>query len=509
MKNLWHGAGLLALILAIIACDKDDTEPKPEPEPRTPTEFTIPARAIAHHVLPVAMEVAYDIRPERADEVTISATPPNVQGNNLILKRGRGAVLLTTSASGAATVQTEGSSLQSAEAVINIIESPATRNLSGDLSGQDLVWDSTSVILIESNVRVPAGSTLNIQSGAIILLGSLAEILVEGTLECGGVGNPVQFLPADPAQPWGEIEHLPGSSAEYRNVFFVGGGGNPARVFGHSFSQPVLGGTECMLTIDHAVIMDCPGKAFGLLRSEATISHSLITRCDTGGEFLESLIDVSYSHILDMPDDDFQANDDDNDGFYFFAPWSGGDQFSRVSHCVFMTGEDDAIDHNGANLRIEDCVIQEFYHEGVAASSGQTAQISNTLVMDCDQGIEAGYGDPEVLVSHCTLIHNRIGLRFGDSYTWGDSGSIAMINSVIFESDSLNVWNYDLSLEGPRENAIGISYSIVNQPEYDQGTGCLTGTPVVDRGFELTPESVGSGAASDSMNMGLLPLSAE
>ena len=75
-------------------------------------------------------------------------------------------------------------------------------------------------------------------------------------------------------------------------------------------------------------------------------------------------------------------------------------------------------------------------------------------------------------------------------------------------SNSLhNVWNYDLLLCGPQEGAITVTYSIVNQPDYDDGEGCITGVPRFTSDYRLQPNSPGSNAAYDGLDMGLLPLS--
>lgn len=466
----------------------------------------IPTRALSNQLLPIAVETEGDIREQSIYQFSISSSPPSLQPADVIVKRGRGAALVSITGSGETVVSGEcGNTVVGFCSLIHILENPLVRELAGDLTGNNLIWDSTSVICITSNIRVPAGNTLLIQPGTIVTLAAQAEIIVEGSIDCDGEGSPVQFLPAVPGIPWGQIDHRPGANAAYASVFFVGGGGNPSRAFGHSASQAVLGGEQCSVIADNIVIMDCPGKACGFLQSNITVSNSLITRCDTGGEFAESLVQVSYSHILDIPDGDGAIDDDDNDGIYLFAPWNEGSNPSIIKHCVFMTCEDDAIDHNGANVLISDCVIDGMYHEGLAASNANSATITNTLVINCEQGIEAGYGNPAIVVNHCTLLNNRIGLRFGDSYDWGCTGRINMTNSIIHDSDSLNVWNYDLTIEAPREGTIGITYSIVNQAEYDSCTGCLTGTPSFNRDYQLLSGSIGNKAASDNLNMGILP----
>jgi len=170
-----------------------------------------------------------------------------------------------------------------------------------------------------------------------------------------------------------------------------------------------------------------------------------------------------------------------------------------------MTGEDDGIDHSKANLLVEDTVVDDMLNEGIAASQLNRLTVTNSLIMNCDQGIEAGWGRPEVIIDHCTVIYNRVGLRLGDSYDWGCQGTLTATNSIIIDSDNHNIWNYDIAIEGPRANAVNITYSIVNQDDYDNGVGCITGVPLFNPDFTLQAQSVGNEAASDHLNMGLLP----
>lgn len=251
-------------------------------------------------------------------------------------------------------------------------------------------------------------------------------------------------------------------------------------------------------------LLDNPGKAFGFTNSSVSITSSLITRCDTGGEFKYCTVSIEESAFLDIPNGDNTEVDDDNDALYLDHQLEGGFD-SSIRNCIFITGKDDGIDHAGASVVIADCVIEDFDNEGIAASTGNSVSVFNTLILGCGQGIEAGYGEPAVSVNHCTLVGNGVGIRFGDSYTWGCYGSLNVVNSIVVDNNEYNVWNYDLALGGPREDAITVTYSIVNQPEYDDGEGCLIGAPSFTVTHLLTEESIGTNAASDGLNMGILP----
>jgi hypothetical protein len=168
-----------------------------------------------------------------------------------------------------------------------------------------------------------------------------------------------------------------------------------------------------------------------------------------------------------------------------------------------VTGKDDGIDHNGANLLIRGCRIEGFDNEGIAASNSNNISVYNTLVKNCEQGIEAGYGNPTVSVDHCTLINNEIGLRFGDSYNWGCEGQIYTTNSVLFGNGD-NILNYDLLLQAAVPGAIEISYSMTNDSDYNESPNCISGIPVFDENYYLLAGSPGEGAANDGYDMGII-----
>src|SRR6185369_6323220 len=89
----------------------------------------------------------------------------------------------------------------SASKTITVLSSPATRNLSGTLTGANLVWGPDEVIRITGNCEVPSGSTLTIHPGTLIMVnttGSLSDgtrIDVNGNVSAvGSQANPIYFF---------------------------------------------------------------------------------------------------------------------------------------------------------------------------------------------------------------------------------------------------------------------------------------------------------------------------
>jgi len=421
------------------------------------------------------------------------------------IKRGCGSVVLNTNLEGTAEISlTTQTGNVLASTTVEVITPTAVRELFGTLTGEDLVWDSTAVIQITGDVSISEMDILEIEAGTQVILGDKVAVNTTGNIYCTGAADaPVFFSAVDPDLPWGKIQHISGEHY-YSYTFFMDGGGDQNDTHGHSQSQPVLKGRQSRIELDNVFILDNPGKAFYFFESEFSLRNSLISRCDTGGEFNCTLAIIDNCYFLDMPNDDARELDDDNDALYLMLPWIGGDDYSVISNSVFITGKDDGIDHNGANLKIVSCLIEDFDNEGVAGSSDNRLEIFNTLILNCEQGIEAGYGTPEIIVNHCVVCGHETGFRFGDWYYYGCYGSLTIHNSISFNNSLHNVWNWDMYVNGPRENSVFIDYSIVNDPEYDSNTGCLTGEPVFNEDCTLTANSIGYRAAQDERSIGLL-----
>ncbi|MCB2199049.1 right-handed parallel beta-helix repeat-containing protein [bacterium] len=418
------------------------------------------------------------------------------------MRRGAGLTMVTAGQGSEAGVGVDG-----VECFITLIpeESNGQTFASETLSGASLRWSAGEIVTIQGEVTISAGDELILEPGVLVRMGALAELNVEGTLSIQGKSDSlVSFMPLIEGEPWGEI-NCNGGNMVASWALFTGGGGNEQKAFGHSDSQPVLRCFEGRLTATNLFLLNNPGKAIGSSDGIVQLDSCVISRCDTGGEYRRSLVIIQDSWYFDIPDTTTSLVDDDNDAGYFNGPWSDGEEESVVRRSIFVRGKDDAIDHNGANLRVEDCVIDDFDHEGIACSNENTATILNTLIIACGQGIEAGYGAPTVTVDHCTLVGNGVGLRFGDEYLWGEHmGTLAVTNSISQDNTEHDVFDYDPNLEGP-SGRITITYSIVNTAQYDTLTGNLAGLALFTPDFLLQPGSVGIGMASDGSNMGISP----
>jgi hypothetical protein len=245
---------------------------------------------------------------------------------------------------------------------------------------------------------------------------------------------------------------------------------------------------------------------------KATVQNSVSSFVWHGGEFHRVLLRYTNSHLMNLPDDNNASytEDIDTDGFHVDYVNPNYPQFSIIDRCYFITGKDDAIDHHNSRLKVSNCWLEEFVHEGVAASGGDTIMVFNTVALNNDQGFEAGNTDggvskgPFVFVDHCVAVGNRIdGLRIGDNYNGTNyKDFLKVTNTIVYNNRDHNIWNYLYGTNAPLVGALNISYSMTNDSIYDASPYCITGVPQFDPYYYLLPGSPGINSGMRGTNMG-------
>ena len=483
-----------------------DTADSEIPRPVEPTISLIaPAVVLADRPFPVVVRVTVDGEPAFQLTTPAVVSSDGTEAATLALYRGTGSAEVVTP-TGSVTLAIEVASGKTERTVTGVAPNP-DRELAGELAGDELVWGPDEVMHITDDVSVAAGSTLTIHAGTTVLLDAKVNLLVDGEIVGEGTpAAPLYFAPWDADKPWGGLRVADGSGT-FSYTFFTHGGGDGSKVFGHSGSQAVLFVEEGSLDLDNVFILDNVGKGLGSQLATMTVTDSVISRCDTGGELKKTLVGFHRTWFLEMPSADGEPVDDDNDCIYLHNPPPGlaaDEPSATLTECVFAVGKDDGIDHNGSRIRVLDSFIEEFHHEGIACSKDNWVEVTNTLVRGCQQGIEAGYGSPQVTVDHCTIVENEVGFRLGDSYERVVSGSLTVTNSIAVQNSNGNVWNFSRRDQGPLLDHVNISNSLVDSPEWDSTNENLPGLPAFDSTWHLLPGSIGVGAASDGLDVGIL-----
>ena len=474
--------------------------------PVEPTVLLIaPSMVLADRPFPAVVSVSVEGEPafQLSTQATLALNKTAVA--TMALHRGKGSAEVETGA-GSATLAVEVAGA-SAQRTVTTATPDVARIMMGELTSDELFWGPHEIIHVTDDITVPIGSTLAINAGTLVLLDPEVNLAVSGDIVAAGtVEAPVYLAPWAGDKPWGGLR-LPGGSGDFSYTFFTHGGGDSSKVFGHSGSQAVLFVDNGNMALDNVFLLDNAGKGLGSQSATLTVTNSLISRCDTGGELKQSQVSFYRTWFLEMPNADGEPVDDDNDGIYLHNPPSGlpaNEPSATLTECVFAVGKDDGIDHNGSRVRVADSFIEGFHHEGIACSKDNWVEVSNTLVRGCQQGIESGYGSPEVRVDHCTVVENEVGFRLGDSYERVVTGSLTVTNSIAVENSEANVWNFSRRDSGPLPGHVAISYSVVDTPEWDSLNDNLPGLPEFDATWHLLPGSAGIGGASDGLDVGLL-----
>jgi hypothetical protein len=444
---------LLGLVLA--ACSQAD------PGPATMLSggrLIVPAEVAAGHRYPVLF-VTDD--PTASGSVTVGDQRMNVY-------RGRGAgTLIARATAGALTLVAPGPTF-GAQVTLTVSDRPII-TIDADLAAAH--WDASHDVVITRDVTI---GSLTIDAGTRVRLAAGADLHIGSSIIASGSdGAPVLFTPE--ATTWSGLHLAVGATATFTDTWFIGGGDDATQVFGHSSSQPVIAADGGTIIMTGGGVLDSPGKAFGVTATTVSLSGTTVAHCDSGGEFAASLVNVDHAYVLEIPDGDRNIRDDDNDGIYLQGTTPGQ---SSITHSVFAVGEDDAIDHNGATVRIEHTWIEGYSHEGVAASSGGMVTMADDVIRDCEVGIEAGYGSPQVVVGTTLVSGCAIGVRFGDEYQEACTGRLAITDSIISGNHD-DVVNFVPVLGGPSPGSIEIDCSYVDDPEAT-GTDDLATAPPLD-----------------------------
>lgn len=392
---------------------------------------------------------------------------------------------------------------------VNLVpENFPIETINGTLTG-NLVWTADREYRLTGNVTLAAGSSLTIQPGTRVMMGEVANLRINGTLNSLGTAEaPVVFSPLDRTKPWGGLE-LRGET-ELNYTFFTGGGADASRRFGHSNSQPVIYTQGTTLTCNHCFVIDNVGKAFGASNARLNIRDSVISNVDTGGQLDNTVLKMENTWIKDVANGEQTFVDDDNDGMYLLGVHASGEA-SAIKNTFIINTKDDGIDHNGAKLEATGLWVEGTFHEGIATSDSNSAELLDSVFTRSNQGVEAGYGGPQVTLTQSVITRSKnqvdpgspinAGLRFGDGYNGSNgayTGHITARYDVIWDNGD-NVRNFDG--KGPKAGAIDIKDSLANDVDATDPSN-LSGVPVFSRSMHLLRGSAGFSQGPENMPLG-------
>ena len=386
--------------------------------------------------IPVVLWVLDDATGKRVgvNGPVVSAAPFAAE---VFLRRGVGSGHLPAASQGASLTYAPHIQTVSAEKDIVIDSSTSWTNVSGTVAAT-ASWGANARVRVTGNLTIPAGVTLTVEAGSVVALAGGVDILVAGTLRVNGtIAQPVTFLPLDDSSPWGGIVlNAAASRAEVTGGIFTGSGqdqdwfgNNPGMGSSHRDEQPcfyVSNGARANLT-DSALI-DGRGQAGHGESGFFTLERTLIQRFITAGQYNGGAVNFTDSAVIEFPYDGAPFADQDNDAIYM----TGGAHF--LTNCLVGWSLDDGMDAGSGSagpVTVKGCWVESTFHEGMAWSETRTPTVSDTVAINCGQGIECGFGEPMVTATRILSTGNATGARFGDNYDWDYNGFLRITDSLI------------------------------------------------------------------------------
>jgi hypothetical protein len=289
---------------------------------------------------------------------------------------------------------------------LTVESAPTWRVMPANLTGNDLVWGPDENIRLSAhNTVVPAGSTLTIHPGTLVMIdttGGLEDgtlLTVNGKLTATGTfDRPIHVFSTRGASAM--THTVSGSSLSnpnaWRGIFLYGaesslmswviltGAGNGSIV---SHPRPPIINTfnTHNLTVQDSILTDSTGLMFQSPGTgTTTIRRSLVSRVGIGAEFLSSgntvLIEDSWwTSIGRGPTSPLRY---DGDGIHV----DGVNSKQTIRRSFIVDIGDDAIDHSNSTFTVEDTVIHDAADKAISLTNG-SATLRNSLIYRTGSGV--------------------------------------------------------------------------------------------------------------------------
>ena len=300
-------------------------------------------------------------------------------------------------------------------------------------------WGANARIQITGDLTIPAGVTLTIGDGSVVVLSPGVEITLNGHMIVNGTNaSPVVFTAQDRSNPWGGFMcEASTSQGEFTGCIFTASGADPSWFSTHSgyFTHQ---SEQCLFLVSnnaHVTLNDCY-----MIENQGQIGHGeygyltmtgcLAQKAITLGQYNHGSVTCEDTALIEFPPNREYFIDDDNDCIYL----SGGPH--SFTDCLFGWTLDDGIDcgqGDSGSVTVDGCWFEGIIHEAMACSSGNPRNVTiiDTVILNCGQAIECGYDQPLIDADNCLLTGNMVGARFGDNYDRSYTGFLDVKNSLL------------------------------------------------------------------------------
>lgn len=366
-----------------------------------------------------------------------SLTAAGFEDHPLRLLRGVGSVFLPPATEPSVIAYNPAiHSLQATRQIV-IDDSTSWQTISANIT-TSTDWGANARIHITGGLTIVSEATLTIGPGSVIVIDPDVEIAVEGRIAVNGtMERPVVFTCRDRKVPWGGfVFERSSSQGDFTGTILTGSGAdtkwfdnNPGHGSSHRHEQPLLYiSNAAHVTLTDCFLVENHGQGGHGEGGFLTMTRCLVQKCITTGQYNGGAVTLEDCALIEFPSETAPFADDDNDAFYL----TGGAH--SLTNCLIGWALDDGVDAgsgSGGSVDVRHCWFESIYHEAMAWSEPRIATVTDTVALNCGQGIECGFGEPDVNAVRCLSTANAVGARFGDNYDWSYDGFLTVTDSLL------------------------------------------------------------------------------
>ncbi len=340
--------------------------------------------------------------------LSVSGNPGvGLSTDRVVLYNGLGSTLVTVTGRGDFELTARVNGMEETATLADWTGLPV-HAVSGSLQ-QSQTW--TGVYHVTGDLTIPAGVTLTLAPGTLVLLDGIAsgssgtDIDVQGSLQSlGTAASPVTFTAYTAGRNWGELHFANAQPSLFRYTEIRQAGRSPGA--GHTGTGPALRASNSALTFDQVSLTDNAGKIMQAESgTELTFTGTLFTRSVMGPEISGTSLVFDNGWIIDM------RNKDDADGIYIHD--QGANRTCTLTASVIAGTDDDGIDTLGSEIVVQDCIIRGCNDKAVSVLGGATTLLhcllaGNNLAPEDPTVASVGAKTTEGSTAAVTIDHTTI-----------------------------------------------------------------------------------------------------
>ncbi len=300
---------------------------------------------------------------------------------------------------------------RTATSKLQVVSAPAWRVMPATLTGADLTWGPDEDIRIsEHTTTVPAGSTLTINPGTLVMVDTTGGVMngtlirVNGNLVVAGTQDkPVHFFSergpaamihtvtstgagqADLSNPesWRGIFMFGSGSSTIDHMILTGAGNGD--IVSHPRPPIISLANTHNLTMQDSLIVDSTGMAIISPGTGSTVLRRvLFSRVGIGAEFLSNgnKLLIEDSHFNGIGHGPTSPVRFDGDGLHV----DGATSIQTIRRVWIADVGDDCIDQSNSNFVLEDSVVHDCKDKVISLTNGGVT-VTNSLLFKGGSGI--------------------------------------------------------------------------------------------------------------------------